>query len=237
LARTFIKDLSGGAATPKSATLAVETPASALIAIFTVGSYLKTTHDLAVDTLGIPGAFLPPLIALATFIACVVAISSKDVAKVPAGFAPKSANSQEYSYGLWTRRFAKLAIVALLFIIPYNVASTLEEILPLPSNIAGVIFDARTRAPAIGAKVRIVNSEDVDVTGSPGTPDTDSQGIFFVNTQQRVRRSAKLVVYRELCKPTRLTLWKRFQTSVPSSLTYIDKSTSPFFTFYAECTE
>jgi hypothetical protein len=237
LLRQFIRDFFG-VATSKPTSLEADTPVAALIAIATLGSYLKTARDFIVDTLGIPGAFLPALIALATFSACIVAISSKEVVNMPAGFVAQPAVAQQYSYGVWTRRFARVAFIALLFIIPHNVAATIEEVLPLPSTtVAGLIFDARTRAPAVGAKVRLVNSGDVDVTDSDVMPETDSQGVFFVLAKHRVWRSATLAVYRGGCKSTKLALWKRFQTPVPSSLTYVDVSTSPFFTFYVECPE
>jgi hypothetical protein len=232
--KELITDIFGVSVTASSDSRLAETPISVFIAAATVASSLKTVRDFAVDSLGLGGAFLPALTSIIVFAGCIFTVSSKKPAEHQAGFGPAPVAVRKYAYGVWTRRFAKAALLLLVFIIPMNIIAGVEQTVPLQSSISGVLLDAKTREPVEGAQIRLVLPDGVDVTDN-GDLTSDSRGVFVVTAKRRIRRSAVAMIYREGCKPVTMGLWKRFETSVPTVLQHVDRSTSPFFTFYTEC--
>jgi hypothetical protein len=205
-----------------------------VIAAATVVSLLATVRDFAVDSLGLGGVFLPTLLSLLVGAGCVFTIASRTIVPPPPGFREAAPLRRRYRYGVWTRRFAKAALAALLFVIPTNLMVALEQTVPLPTHIVGVLIDTTSKAPVDGARVRLVQPDGVDVTGAHD-PTSDSRGVFIATATRRIRRNATAVIYRDGCKPTTVGLWTRFETPVPDDLPYVDATTSPFFTFHLQC--
>src|SRR5471032_1677210 len=105
--REFRQDLLDRSAVQRQGSPAIETPSSVFIVIATVASYLKATREFVVDAVGLPGVFVLPLLAFATLAACVVVISSKHRLDAQPGFTMQVEAKRQYSYGSWTRGFAK----------------------------------------------------------------------------------------------------------------------------------
>jgi hypothetical protein len=227
-------DIFGSAVAPRSDSRLTETPLSVLIAGATVVSSLATLRDFAVETLGLGGAFVPLLVSLVVLAASLFTVTARIAVADPPGFGAAAPPAWRYKYGTWTRRFAKASLLASVFLVPMHVRSAIEQIVPLPAGIAGVLVDGKTRRPVEGARIRLVLPNGVDVTGGGDFP-SDSHGVFVLRPTRPIRRNAVATVYRDDCKPASVPLWKRFETAVPDDLPYVARSTSPFFTFAVEC--
>jgi hypothetical protein len=232
--KEFASDFLGAAAAPKPFSLA-DTPGSALIAAAAVGSSIKSMRDFGVDALGIAGAYFPVLAAIAGLFGCAYAIYSKTRRSIESETIASDMQKQ-YSFGIWTRRLAKVGFIAFVLLIPRDIINAFDDSSLLPTLITGVIIDAGTRSPIEGARVRVLAADGVDVTRPSVTGVSDSHGVFIAATTIRVRRNASLVIYRPDWKPVTSPLWRRFQTSVPKELTYVDPATSPFFSLHLDFT-
>jgi hypothetical protein len=134
--RKFALDISNNsAAEPASSQLLQkDSPATALLAIVSIASSLKSVRELSIDLLGLPGVVVPILLSIITLAVCVFVISSKNNRSLAA-----SQPRYEFAYGKWVRLAAKVGLLAvLLLILPFNLFTAAEHILPLPTTIYGV---------------------------------------------------------------------------------------------------
>lgn len=121
---------------------------------------------------------------------------------------------------------AKLVFVLLLVVLPGNLVDTIRELTPLPTRFSGFILDAADGAPVVGAKVRAVSHDGVDLTAS--SLDTDSAGFYVVETRRSIKRSGHLAVTVESSEMHLLSLRHRNEMDG----LYGDSHSAPVFRHY-----
>jgi hypothetical protein len=129
---------------------------------------------------------------------CAAVISAKTKSKQLAGIASKlsSTNVHIYLYSQPLRGAAKIGFLLLAVAVPSKLRTILDEVFPLPTTIYGYMFYDTTK-PVDGANIRVVSSDDSDVT--IGSWLTDSKGFYIVKAVRRIRRSDVLKVKPDGC--------------------------------------
>jgi hypothetical protein len=197
-------------------------------------SSLSAIRSFVVEALGIGGVLAPLVLSITLLgIAFYMTRATRAARRPAAGFAHSANESRQYLFTRLTRRCATVgAVIASGFVVAH-LHIAIQELNPLPLDLTGVVTEPASGIPVEGATLRIESADGVDLTAAESLV-TDSRGVFLVRARAPVRRTARLLIYREGCRTVVQHLWQHFQITTPPDLSYVDKRL-PFFQIIAPC--
>jgi hypothetical protein len=134
--------------------------------------------------------------------------------------------SCQYRYSQPIRQAAKAVLLVALLSVPARGLALYREVEPLPRELSGYLLDAK--GPVIGATVRVISDDGVDLTVTENTNETDSLGFYIVRAAERVSRRSHLVALVAGCStPVILPLTRDAESA--------HQSAGPVFRHIVQC--